>query len=302
MKEFFQRITSGLPEVPRFNFFSFDDVNPVSGRNKRRAVAAPNEAMKKLQRKFMQYLRSDENQAERKRLLHYAVSSNPGDSPLRNARQHQRNRYFYLIDFSNAYRNVDVAKLANILAGLKIFRIIPAEEIQGFLQKYFFDERCGLVPGGNASQDLFNLYAGALADIPLDDIVKKLGITYTRYIDDLTFSSPMPIPEGIRKEIRDTLIRAGFKINHRKCECIDLKKRTVIVTGIGIAYGERLFVPRPYARKVRGLIHLARTNRDAKVIQRIAGMMQTTHQICGVQKSTNAFERKVFEEYKAIFK
>lgn len=295
---FFEKIVSDLSEVPLFNVFSFPDVNPVSGRKKWRKVAAPNQAMKTLQLRFLQYLRANQNEKERKELLRHATSSNPGDSPLKNVQPHRQNRYFYLVDFTNAYRSVDAANLASILVRLKIFNAIPVEELYSLLEKYFFHEKLGLVPGGNASQDLFNLYVGALVDVPLEETVRKSNITYTRFIDDLTFSSSEPIRRDVRKAIREVISRAGFMLNHRKCECIDLKKRTTLITGIGIADKGRLFVPRPYARKVRGLIHRAKTDKRIDV-QRITGMVQAIRQLSSEQ-GANAFEQKILNEYHAL--
>jgi len=234
----------------------------------------------------------------RERILKYATSSNPGDSPLQNVQKHRRSRYFYLIDFSNAYRSVDVGKLASVLLQLNNFKAITTDQLTTFLATYFFDERWGLVPGGPASQDLFNLYAGALVDLPIGSIVEEQKVVFTRYIDDLTFSSMEPIPDQVRRDVRDPILRTGFQINHRKCERIDNRKTTVIVTGIGIANGGRLFIPRPYVRKLRGLIHRARTKGGVD-IRVIAGMMQILHQVAQTQRM-NILEQRVFREFHAL--
>ncbi|MCX6787333.1 MAG: reverse transcriptase domain-containing protein [Candidatus Kaiserbacteria bacterium] len=298
---FFQDMLASLPQEPNFNFFSFSDVNPVSGRTKQRTVAAPNESMKILQRRFVKYLRSDENGAVRKKFLRYAMSSNPGDSPLKNVQRHRHNRYFYLVDFSNAYKSVGADKLVNVLMQLSTFRSVLPEELHAFLTTYFLDKKWGLIPGGNASQDLFNLYAGALVDVPLGEIAEEHGIIYTRYIDDLTFSSISPISEKMRRNIRGPILQAGFSINHRKCECVDLKKKTTLITGIGIADGGRLFVPRPYVRKIRGLIHHALTKKDVDM-RRITGMVQILYQLHYEQNTYSALEQKVFKEFNALRK
>src|SRR3989344_2096770 len=73
-----REMLDGLPDRPHFNFFSFRDVNPVSGRSKQRTVAAPNDAMKILQRRFLKRLRSEENVHVRARLSLCATSSNSG--------------------------------------------------------------------------------------------------------------------------------------------------------------------------------------------------------------------------------
>lgn len=295
----FREMLADLPQKPSFNFFSFSDVNPVSGRKKQRTVAAPNDAMKILQRRFLKHIRLRENDPRRERLLLYATSSNPGDSPLKNVRQHRRNRFFYLLDFSNAYGSVVVERLVEILIQFPVFDGIPAEKMEEFLQKYFFDKKHhGLVPGGPASQDLFNLYAGSLVDLPIADVIERKKIEYSRYIDDLTFSSTSPISENMRRAIRNPIQQAGFLINHRKCECVDLEKRTVIITGIGLEHGGRMFVPRPYVLKLRGLIHRALTKGDVKK-QRIEGMVGGLRQLIQ-DRHPNKLEQKVLDEYSKL--
>lgn len=291
----FQKMLEDLPRRPQFNFFTFPDVNPVSGRSKLRTVAAPNDAMKTLQRRFLKTLRSDENADAQIRFLPYATSSNPGDSPLKNVMLHKQNRFFYLLDFTNAYGKVEAKRLACVLIQLNSFRKIPVEEMTKFLECYFFDKRAGLVPGGPASQDLFNLYAGSLVDLPLAGLVREKEIVYTRYIDDLTFSSSSPIGETTRRAIRDPILKAGFLISHRKCECVDLKKRTLIITGIGLADGGRMFVPRPYVLKIRGLIHHAITKGGVEK-ERIQGMVGLLKQLL-IGQQPNQLEQKVFGEY-----
>lgn len=296
-----EKMLENLPGKPHFKFFSFLDVNPVSGREKQRTVAAPNDAMKVLQRRFLLCLRGAKNENLRTRMLRYATSSNPGDSPLRNILQHRDNRFFYLVDFSNAYGSVVVERLAPVVIQFHPFRSVSTEEMADFLERYFFGKGHGLVQGGPASQDLFNLYAGSVVDMPLANVVRRGGVVYTRYIDDLTFSSAQkPLSEDIRRHIRNPILQAGFLINHRKCECVDLKKRTVVITGIGLADGGRVFIPRPYVLKMRGLMHHALTKGEVAP-GRIQGMVALMKQVLGDQKP-NGLERRVLKEYEQFLR
>ena len=46
-------------------------------------------------------------------------------------------------------------------------------------------------------------------------------------------------------------------MNHRKSKVRDLKKGPIVITGIGLEFGGRLFVPSHYRRKIKGLLHNA---------------------------------------------
>jgi len=292
-------LLAGLSGVPAFNFYSFLDENPVSGRTKRRTVGAPNDAMRELQLRLLALLKSESHHFARERILQCATGAMPGESSLDNVRAHQHNRYFYLVDFSHAYKSVDAHRLAVVLRErLKIFSAVPVDTLTSFCETYFFDARAGLVPGGNASQDLFNLYAGVLVDEAFCRLIREHRLTYTRYIDDLTFSSAEPISDKVRREIRAIIIGAGFMISHRKCEVVDLKQRAVVITGYGLAEGGRIFVPRHYLKRVRLAIQKARTIGGISMKQ-ISGMMTLPLYLRRFQEP-NALERKVFEEFEAL--
>jgi hypothetical protein len=291
-------LLSGLSGEPAFEFFPYNDVNPVSGRHKIRELGAPNPAMGELHDRLVKVLRSDANDRVRDQLLRRSTCANPGNSAFHNVCHHRHNRYFYLVDFSSAYGSVSAERLAQVLCRLPTFQSILEMELVPFLERYCFAGDQGLVQGGGASPDLFNLYAGALVDERLAPIVHRYGITYTRYLDDLTFSSDRRIGKRIGRRIQREILGADFAISHHKCLYADLEKQTVVVTGVGIAKGGRLFVPRPYVRRVLGAIHRERTVGDVGM-KRVHGMVNHIKRLTKGQ-GTTALENRVFAEHSAL--
>jgi hypothetical protein len=53
---------------------------------------------------------------------------------------------------------------------------------------------------------------------------------------------------------------AGFQVNHRKSTLTDLKKRNLVICGVGLEYRRgkkaRIFIPRHYLKRLNGLLHL----------------------------------------------
>ncbi|MEK7611890.1 MAG: hypothetical protein AAB407_00925 [Patescibacteria group bacterium] len=289
-------------ESPRFTMFPIRDENPLSGHTKRRIVFAPNNSMLHLQREFLGHLRSPMhvNEQIRSQFLRYATAALPKSSPLNNALIHRENRFFYLVDFRHAYRSVLPSHVADTLIALDEKLASQREELVAFLIQYFFHKEHGLVTGGPASQDLFNLSVGSLLDGDIGDLCEEFGITYTRYIDDLTFSSPNPIVASTRRKIRILADQAGFIINHWKSDCVDLTKRPVVVTGIGIAEDGRIFVPRAYFRRVRGALNLAMRKGEVSSAK-IQGMMSLFLYIAQFYKDNglelNQTEKKLLNTY-----
>lgn len=284
------QLTADLPGQPRFHRFRHRDVNPLGGYKKERWIHAPNKAMRVIHERLMAVI------ASQAYALPYASCGAPGNSPLRNVLRHRRSRYFYLTDLRSAYHQVDMFSLAILLCTLIPEFYGLEEETEAFLKRYCHDpHEGGLRTGANSSVMLFNLFAGVMIDSQLP--LKEYGLTYSRYLDDLTFSAKKaPIGWRKRRAIRQVIEAAGFPINHRKSHVLDLKKSPIVINGIALERGGRIFLPRHYLRKLRGMIHLARQDRldEQLVFGRMGVFMAVTHR--DLRKMRN-IERRLMDDY-----
>ncbi|WP_296716046.1 trypsin-like peptidase domain-containing protein [Erythrobacter sp.] len=116
--------------------------------------------------------------------------------------------------------------------------------------------------GAPTSPIIANMIASHLDGV-LNTLAKSHGSFYSRYADDITFSTnrrsfPIQIVENISGEwvAGSTLVEAvdsaGFSINDRKTRVLDRLARQEIT---GIVINEFVNVPRPFLREVRGAIH-----------------------------------------------
>ncbi len=236
---------------PTFTPHCIIDVNRLSGRRKRRVVYAPNQAMRVLHTRLRAYLR------HLPLPLPYATGCRPGNSADRNVALHAGRRHLVLLDISNAYGRVDVARLARVLCTTDPRLSKERATVEAVLRSSCFAPGGGLATGTPAAQDLFNTYVGVLVDATLGPWCDERDITYTRYLDDLTFSSHTPIGEKKRRAIRAMLTAAGLPVNDKKAQVIDLVKGPAVVNGIGInIYGKR-FIARKELTSIRGMIAVA---------------------------------------------
>jgi hypothetical protein len=221
----------------------------------------------------------------------YTYPLNFFDSPYENASRHVNSRYFYQTDLKNAYSSVPLERLANILVSLE--PKWKLDEVRETLARYCFEKSgMGLIVGAPASPKLFNIYAWQTIDILLaefwpymNDRGRIFGKQYSRYLDDLTFSSPELITDGVRRMIRQVIERAGFQVNHRKSAVLDLKKGPVVITGVGLEYrsnkSARLFLPRHYLKRMNGLLHLAIKGDSRVSHSQVEGLMGVFHGVLG---------------------
>jgi RNA-directed DNA polymerase len=282
---FLEKIPKHL-DAPTFNKFSLRDRNVLGRTEKTRQIYAPNEAMRILHRWIISYVRG------LRPVLPHATGARPGCSPKKNVQRHRINRYFYLLDASSAYLNVDLAQLTRVIMQCDFTFQRRFDEVIAFLSQYCSADGIGLATGAPASPDLFNLYAGLLIDVRMTSLCKQYGLTYTRYLDDFTFSSPkVRIGQRKRRAIREIILAAGLPISHHKCVVHDLKQSPLEINGVGLEFGGRIFLPRHFTRRVRGALHLARAGRVSP--QKMAGLM-------GVYFSTTELFRRTRTDIKVL--
>jgi hypothetical protein len=287
----FDKMDSDSRSDVEFKSWRKRDVNPLGGTSKTRTLHAPNEKMRNLHRQFVRNLRELQVNLS-------SATSVPGSSPRQNVARHRYSRFFYLTDLSSAFQNVNKEKLAEVLAWLD--KKVSKVEILEFLEGFCFVKEGGLITGSPSSPDLFNIYAAVLIDSRLRKYCEPHGITFSRYLDDLAFSSQSVIGARKRDKIREIVEFAGFQISHHKTRVLDLKKDRIEINGIGLEYGGRIYLPRWYLRKIRGLIRLIRETRDRKLLYKLDGMMGLFDASTDPDHPSNQIEKKVLQEYNSV--
>jgi len=291
-------------EPPKWERWAIRDINPLSGQKKVRMLTVPNEALRFLHKGLIYLLRVSKKASS---ALHYARGARPGFSHQRLVSEHRGNRFFYVVDLKDAYSQVDHSLMIKIV--IEFLRAIPhfeafSEEDEAgvtiFLERYFLlPEIPGLPVGLPASPDLFNAYIGTLVNWRISKMISAGH--YTHYLDDLVFSFRSRPSRKKRREIRETLKQWRLPINHGKCQFKDLKKGPIVITGIGLEYGGRMFIPRNYTRKIAGLVHRALETRDPHEIARARGMVGLVlHTLKVARQVPNQHEEKLLRSFRKL--
>lgn len=123
------------------------------------------------------------------------------------------------------------------------------------------EKRYFVVPqGAPTSGAVANLVAMQRLDPLICEICARHGMTYTRYADDLAFSSPKdPGKEGTRRfiqEIIGAVKQAGYRVNYDK---IRVQRRNRQQRLLGLTINERPNMPKPDFRRMRALVHSCAT-------------------------------------------
>jgi retron-type reverse transcriptase len=116
-----------------------------------------------------------------------------------------------------------------------------------------------LPQGACTSPALSNLLARRL-DARLTGLAAKLGFTYTRYADDLTFSGDAAAAAKtgyLLTRVRHLIADERLEVNEKKTRVQRTGARQSVT---GIVVNQRPNIPRPTLRKLRAILHDARKN------------------------------------------
>jgi RNA-directed DNA polymerase len=166
------------------------------------------------------------------------------------AKQHVKCRYLWNIDLADFFPSIGQRQVTQIFENVGYSRGAA----------YFLSGLCcldkRLPQGAPTSPALANLAAK-----PLDDALATLSenadIKYTRYADDLSFSSNTPISHRFRHNVAGAINRAGFKLQPRKTRLMGPKIRREVT---GLTINDQVSIPRFRRRQLRAYFHQIATN------------------------------------------
>lgn len=263
---------------------------------KKRTIYQPNQAMQLVQKEIVKKIRSCGIE------LPSACGGVPGKSVVDHVCMHKTktgrfNRHFFLVDLADAYDNTILSLIL-----VRLGKMFPGEFTDDF-NKHIL-EQClrpggGLITGASSASDLFNLYMEVFVDVDLRRYAIRNGLSYSRYMDDLVFSSDVPIGDCKRGWIIRKLMGANCVINHNKTRLYDLSKHPVVITGVGIASDGKIFVPRKKLATLKALLHRALEKGDVpeSVVHGQMQMFMYLMRVNTIHQCRNSTEEKVYQLY-----
>jgi hypothetical protein len=218
-----------------------------------------------------------------------------GRSTRTNAEKHCGHRFILHADIEDFFATVSLARVERILAAVGL-ETTAASMLARFLT---IDEKLPL--GLNASPLLANL-----ACLDLDDKLARLAAecnaTYTRYADDITFSSDSLLPTN--EDVKTTIMAEGFRVSTRKF-FLTKRGQSHFVTGLSVSDNQP-HVPRVMKRKLRQEIYMATRFGLRQHLRRVGcsslstGMNRiegTLHYLAGIDRVVGA---KMMADWKVL--
>lgn len=232
----------------------YSQFNLVKGSGKVRAISAPNRRLKIIQQKLAPLL----HQLYRVRNPVHGFVLNR--SVKTNAEAHGRRRFVVNIDLKDFFPSISENRVAGLLRSLGVDTRVSK------IVARLCCHMNRLPQGAPTSPILSNMICYRL-DTDLLVVAKGSRAIYTRYADDITFSSyqpPTPLfkigvptagrfsPDLLAPELLSAITSNGFIVHPDKAHFADRNSRRM-VTGVKINAG--LNIDRRYVRRVRAVLH-----------------------------------------------
>ena len=229
-----------------------------------------------------------------------------GRSVATNARNHTGRNYVLNIDLKDFFPTITYTRVMKSLQELGF-----NEEVSDIISRLctipMWDERKemwrnALPQGSPASPLLSNIVCSSL-DHRLSALAQRYGVTYSRYADDMTFSSNHSVysRDGLFfKELEDIVRSSGFKINEKKTR---LQKKGSRQEVTGLIVGEKVNTYRQFTKNLRAAVFHAETNGCTphefnNIMGRVSYMAMVKGTDAPVVKRFRAIMSKVYIENK----
>lgn len=178
-------------------------------------------------------------------------------SIITNARPHVGRRFIFNVDLLNFFGAIHFGRVRGYFISNKRFQLKPA------VATVIAQITCnGSLPQGAPTSPIVSNLVASILDIRLLKLSRALKLRYTRYADDITFSTnaksfPIAIADTnasgewvIGKKLAQVLVASSFQPNPQKTR---MQFRGSRQTVTGLVVNKALNVPAPYYRHVRSM-------------------------------------------------
>ena len=219
-----------------------------------RVICAPSGELKQLQERFANvlwlYQKSIWDERGIKPNISHAFEKDK--SILTNAKIHRNKRFVLNLDLEHFFDCFHFGRVQGFFEKNKNFGV-PRDVAIVIAQLVCYKGR--LPQGAPSSPIITNLICQGL-DVYILKVAKKYKLDYTRYADDLTFSTNdkcfIEVKDKFLKEITGVIKHAGFSINEKKTRLIFKDSRQEVT---GLIVNKKLNVNRVYTRKTKAMAH-----------------------------------------------
>jgi RNA-directed DNA polymerase len=216
----------------------------------KRIVLAPSDDLKRIQRSLNYYLQCYYNLIKPDVVFGFVRTIRREKNPaaiVQNAEVHQNKKYLLNLDLENFFPSISAKRILTLFSGPHFQFNSEIGTAIALLTTYQ-----GKLPVGAPTSPILSNFICLEMDHALIDFANSHHLSYTRYADDLTFSSNEFIRPEILIEIRTVIEQNKFKLNEKKLRFRNSGKQQIVT---GLTVNQKVNVDRKLLKKVRAMSH-----------------------------------------------
>ena len=202
-----------------------------------------------------------------------AMAFIPGRSIVENANQHVGQNYVLNLDLSDFFTSITANMVEHFLVKMGIASLVARDIATICTYPSVTDHHVrNIVPQGAPTSPVISNICAMTLDNRLSGLARRFHLTYTRYADDITFSSNHNVYQKdgeFMKELQRIIDDCHFAINPKKTRLLKRGSRQEVT---GLTVSKRTNVSRKYIKNLRAQIHRIRyqevpTKHDINVVR-----------------------------------
>lgn len=219
-----------------------------------RTICVPNKNLKKVQKKLYNKLSTyyDEIKTQNNFTSKISHGFEKNRSIVTNAEVHKNKRYVVNLDLLDFFPSINFGRVRSYFIKNNYFEI--NDDIATILAQLTCYK--GMLPQGASTSPLIANMICNIMDIRILKIAKKYRLDYTRYADDLTFSTNnkyfLNDYDKFLEDIKNIIHRSGFELNSKKTRLLFSNSRQEVT---GLVVNKKISVPKEYYKNTRAMAH-----------------------------------------------
>ena len=219
-----------------------------------RTICVPNKNLKKVQKKLYNKLSTyyDEIKTQNNFTSKISHGFEKNRSIVTNAEVHKNKRYVVNLDLLDFFPSINFGRVRSYFIKNNYFEI--NDDIATILAQLTCYK--GTLPQGAPTSPLIANMICNIMDIRILKIAKKYRLDYTRYADDLTFSTNnkyfLNDYDKFLEDIKNIIHRSGFELNSKKTRLLFSNSRQEVT---GLVVNKKISVPKEYYKNTRAMDH-----------------------------------------------
>lgn len=206
-----------------------------------------------------------------------------GGSTRSNAQPHCGARVLVRADIEEFFPTITLARIEEMLCAIGM-RSEPAHALARFTTIH------GVLPLGLPESPVISNLVCLSLDEDLQALANNLGVKYTRYADDITFSGNENLPS--KEKISVILLDHGFRLSERKFKK-SKRGQAHFVTGLSVSERDYPHAPRKLKRILRLELHFCeKFGIDAHALNNREDSRKTFLRLAGMVKYVSFIERR----------